>query len=166
MHVASLNHYNCWRARINRMHKESMTHFKWMLSVQGQDRMICKVHISECFPTDGIRNNSYPKIILGFLSDSIDCQRCAQTLKDVNEQSLLSIFKCSAGRLWPPGHTTWQVSAKKNMTLTWDLRETQRAAAADEWRERRTLETTWKIFLSLCYKPMRRIRDPSGELHH
>lgn len=133
--MASLNHYNCLRARINRTCKESMTHFKWMLSAQGQDGMICKAHISECFPTDGSRNNSYPKITLGFLNDSIDFKRCAQTLKDVNEHSLLSyVYMLCWKAAAPVTHNTASVCKEEHDP---ELRSKGSPADCCSWRVKR-----------------------------
>lgn len=55
-------------AREQGLCREIMTRSKWMLVVQGQDGMICKVPISERRPTDRTRKNSYPKITLFFSS--------------------------------------------------------------------------------------------------
>lgn len=64
---------------------KGMTGFKGMLSAQGQHRVTCKVHISECVPADSRRNNSRLKITLGFLNDSTGCKRGTWALRGVNK---------------------------------------------------------------------------------
>lgn len=60
-----------------------------MLAAPGQDRVTCKVHVSESGPADSTGDNSGLKITLGFLNDSTECKRGTWALRGGNKEPLL-----------------------------------------------------------------------------